>query len=151
MTSQYFIVATQSRAKSIYETMKRNGSKRKAITEDRPMLLSRRESQVVVLMGKGLSRAQISDRLGVSRKCVSVFIERARAKLRLKTSLQLRLLAVRLAISADKQTRLIRWKKPGRSVVGAFRFVAETTVSQLHPSTFPIRRDCHETQVRTPC
>ncbi len=39
------------------------------------MLLSRRESQVVELMGKGLSRAEISDRLGVSRKCVSVFIE----------------------------------------------------------------------------
>jgi DNA-binding CsgD family transcriptional regulator len=29
------------------------------------MLLSRREAQVVVLMGKGLSRAEISDRLGV--------------------------------------------------------------------------------------
>ena len=42
------------------------------------MSLSRRESQVVELMGKGLSRAEISNRLGVSRKCVSVFIERAR-------------------------------------------------------------------------
>jgi orotate phosphoribosyltransferase-like protein len=37
--------------------------------------LSPRESQVVELMGKGFSRAEISDRLGVSRKCVSVFIE----------------------------------------------------------------------------
>ena len=69
------------------------------------MLLSRRESQVVELMGKGLSRAEISDRLGVSRKCVSVFIERARAKFRLKTSLQLRLLAFRMAMSGDKRTR----------------------------------------------
>src|SRR5437660_6630088 len=87
------------------KTMKRRPSKRKAVREDRLMLLSRRESQVVELMGKGLSRAEISDRLGVSRKCVSVFIERARRKFALKTSLQLRLLAFRLAISADKQTR----------------------------------------------
>ena len=42
------------------------------------MLLSSRESQVVELMGKGWSRAEISDGLGVSRKCVSVFIARAR-------------------------------------------------------------------------
>jgi len=69
------------------------------------MLLSPRESQVVELMGKGLSRAEISDRLGVSRKCVSVFIERARGKFHVKTSLQLRLLAFRLAIFADKQPR----------------------------------------------
>jgi DNA-binding CsgD family transcriptional regulator len=58
--------------------MKRKRSKRKAVNEDQLMLLSRRESQVVELMGKGLSRAEISDRLGVSRKCVSVFIERER-------------------------------------------------------------------------
>ena len=80
-------------------------SKRKAVREDRPMGLSRRESQVVELMGKGLKRAEIADRLGVSRKCVSVFIERARAKFRLKTSLQLRHLAFRLASFADKQLR----------------------------------------------
>jgi len=54
---------------------------------------------------RGLSRAEISDRLGVSRKCVSVFIERARAKFRLKTSLQLRHLAFRLAMFAEKRTR----------------------------------------------
>ena len=42
------------------------------------MGLSRRESEVVQLMGRGLKRAEISDRLGVSRKCVSVFIARAR-------------------------------------------------------------------------
>ena len=76
-------------------TGKRSG--RKAVSEDRLMLLSRRESQVVELMGKGWSRAEISDRLGVSRKCVSVFIERTRKKFRLKTSLQLRHLAFRLA------------------------------------------------------
>ncbi|PYS70414.1 MAG: hypothetical protein DMF73_12935 [Acidobacteria bacterium] len=76
--------------------MKRKRSKRKVVREDRPKLLSRRESQVVELMGKGLSRAEISDRLGVSRKCVSVFIERARAKFHLKTALQLRHLAFRL-------------------------------------------------------
>jgi len=58
--------------------MKRKPGKGKAVREDRLMLLSRRESQVVELMGKGLSRPEISDRLGVSRKCVSVFIERAR-------------------------------------------------------------------------
>ena len=69
------------------------------------MLLSPRESQVVELMGKGLSRAEISDRLGVSRKCVSVFIARARAKFGLKTALQLRHLAFRLAMSAGKRTR----------------------------------------------
>ena len=80
--------------------MKRKRSKRKAVREDRPMLLSRRASQVVELMGKGLSRAEISDRL-----CVSVFIERARAKFRLKTSLQLRLLAFRIAMPSDKRTR----------------------------------------------
>jgi len=85
--------------------MKRKRSKRTAVREDRPMLLSPRESQVVELMGKGWSRAEISDRLGVSRKCVSVFIERARAKLRLKTSLQLRLLAFRMAMSGGKRTR----------------------------------------------
>ena len=85
--------------------MKRKRSKRKAVREDRLMLLSPRESQVVELMGKGLSRAEISNRLGVSRKCVSVFIERARAKLRLKTSLQLRLLAFRMAMSGGKRTR----------------------------------------------
>ena len=82
--------------------MKIERSKRKAIREDRPVLLSRRESQVVELMGKGLSRAEISDRLGVSRKCVTVFIERARAKFRLKTALQLRHLAFRLASFAGK-------------------------------------------------
>ena len=85
--------------------MKRKRSKRKAVKEDQLMLLSPRESQVVELMGKGWSRAEISDRLGVSRKCVSVFIERARAKFRLKTSLQLRLLAFRMAMSGDKRTR----------------------------------------------
>jgi DNA-binding NarL/FixJ family response regulator len=69
--------------------MKRKHSKRKAVKEDQLMLLSRRESQVVELMGKGLSRGEISDRLGVSRKCVSVFIEREREKLGIKTSLQL--------------------------------------------------------------
>ena len=36
---------------------------------------------------------------------VSAFIERARKKFRLKTSLQLRHLAFRLAMSADKRTR----------------------------------------------
>ena len=93
-------------AKSIYEPMKRKRSKRKAIRgEDRAMLLSPRESQVVKLMGKGSSRAEISDRLGVSRKCVSVFIERVRAKFRLKTAVQLRHLAFRLAMVADKGTR----------------------------------------------
>src|SRR4029077_16326411 len=102
---QVFHVATLSQAKSIYEPMKRKPSKRKAVREDRPMALSRRESQAVKLMGKGLSRAEISDRLKVSRKCVSVFIERARAKFRLKTSLQLRHLAFRLAMFADKRTR----------------------------------------------
>ena len=85
--------------------MKRKRSKRKAIREDRPMLLSPRESQVVKLMGKGLRRAEIADRLGVSRKCVSVFIERARAKFRLKTAVQLRLLAFRMAMSGGKRTR----------------------------------------------
>jgi DNA-binding CsgD family transcriptional regulator len=85
--------------------MTRNRRKRSPVREDRPMSLSRRESQVVELMGKGLSRAEISDRLGVSRKCVSVFIERARGKFRLKTALQLRHLAFRLAMSADKRTR----------------------------------------------
>src|SRR5438105_5235127 len=78
-------------------------SKRKAVTEDRPMLLSRRESQVVELMGKGLSRAEISDQLGVSRKCVSVFIQRARAKFHLTTALQLRHLAFRLASFGRKK------------------------------------------------
>jgi len=85
--------------------MKRKRNKRKAVSEDRPRLLSSRESQVVELMGKGLSRAEIADRLGVSRKYVSVFIERARAKFRLKTSLQLRHLAFRLTMFADKRTR----------------------------------------------
>jgi DNA-binding NarL/FixJ family response regulator len=85
--------------------MARKRSKRTSIREDQRMLLSRRESQVVKLMGKGLSRAGISNRLGVSRKCVSVFIERARGKFRLKTALQLRHLAFRLAMSADKRTR----------------------------------------------
>src|SRR5438445_5775159 len=84
------------RQNRIYETMTTKRNKRKAVREDRLMSLSRRESQVVRLMGKGLSRAEISDRLGVSRKCVSVFIERARGKFRLKTSLQLRLLAFRM-------------------------------------------------------
>src|SRR5947199_3428357 len=80
-------------------TLKRKRSKRKAVREDRPMLLSRRESQVVELMGKGLTRAEISDRLGVSRKCVSVFIERARGKFHLKTAVQLAHLAFRLQVS----------------------------------------------------
>src|SRR5436305_12697430 len=84
--------------------MKRKRSKRKAVREDRPMMLSRRESQVVELMGKGLSRAEISDRLGVSRKCVSAFTERARGKFHLKTALQLRLLAFR--IDAKKKSLL---------------------------------------------
>jgi DNA-binding CsgD family transcriptional regulator len=64
-----------------------------------------RQYVVSELMGKGLSKAEISNRLGVSRKCVSVFIERARAKFRLKTSLQLRHLAFRMAMFADKRTR----------------------------------------------
>jgi DNA-binding NarL/FixJ family response regulator len=98
-------VATPSQPKSDLRTMTRKRSKRKAVREDRPMLLSRRESQVVELMGKGLSRAEISDRLGVSRKCVSVFIERARGKFHLKTSLQLRHLAFRSVMSAGKQPR----------------------------------------------
>ena len=82
MVSQYFMLLTVS-DKIDLQTMKRKRSKRKAVREDRPMLLSPRESQVVKLMGKGLTRAEIADRLGVSRKCVSVFIERAR-KLSLK-------------------------------------------------------------------
>ena len=85
--------------------MKRKRSKRKAVREEQLMSLSPRESQVVELMGKGLSRAEISNRLGVSRKCVSVFIERARAKFRLKTAVQLRLLAFRSAMFADKRMR----------------------------------------------
>ena len=48
--------------------MKRKRSKRKAVREDRSTLLSPRESQVVELMGKGLSRAEISNRLGVSKE-----------------------------------------------------------------------------------
>jgi DNA-binding CsgD family transcriptional regulator len=98
MSSQYFMFYTVS-------GMKRKRSKRKAIREDRPTPLSRRESQVFKLMGKGLRRAEIADRLGVSRKCVSVFIERARAKFRLKTAVQLRLLAFRSAMFADKRMR----------------------------------------------
>jgi len=86
-------------------TMKRKRSKRKAVREDRPMLLSRHQSQVVKLMGKGLSRGESSDRSGVSRKCVSVFIARARGKFHLKTALQLRHLAFQLAMSAGKRTR----------------------------------------------
>ena len=82
--------------------MKGKRSERNAVREDRPILLSRRESQVVELMGKGWSRAEISDRLGVSRKCVSIFIERARKNFRLKTSPQLRLLAFRIASLAVK-------------------------------------------------
>ena len=66
------------------------------------MSLSRRESQIVELMGEGFSRAEISDRLGVFRKCVSVFIERARGKFHLKTALQLRHLAFQLASFAGK-------------------------------------------------
>ena len=69
------------------------------------MLLSPRESQVVELMGKGLRRAEIADRLGVSRKCVSVFIERARGKFGLKTAVQLRPLAFQMAMCGDKRTR----------------------------------------------
>src|SRR6266576_2241427 len=105
MISQYFMVASLPRSRNRFMNMKTKRSKRKAVREDRPRLLSPRELQVVELMGKGLSRAEISDRLGVSRKCVSVFIERARRKFRLKTSLQLRHLAFRLASSADKRTR----------------------------------------------
>src|SRR5881398_2726689 len=82
-----------------FTNMTRNPSKRSPVREDRLMSLSRRESQVVELMGKGLSRAEISNRLGVSRKCVSVFIERARAKFRLKTAFQLRHLDFRLQAS----------------------------------------------------
>src|SRR5207248_6381618 len=100
MTSQYFMLLHRLDAKIDLRAMKRKRSKLKAVREDRPMGLSRRESQVVKLMGKGLKRAEISDRLGVSRKCVSCFIERARAKFRVKTSLQLRLLAFRLAMFA---------------------------------------------------
>jgi DNA-binding CsgD family transcriptional regulator len=48
------------------------------------MLLSLRESQVVVLMGKGLRRAEISNRLGVSRKCVSAFHRAGAKKISLK-------------------------------------------------------------------
>ena len=85
--------------------MTRKRSKLKAVREDRPMGLSRREAEVVVLMGKGLSRAEISNRLGVSTKCVSCFIERARKKFRLKTALKLRHLAFRLQFSlANKLT-----------------------------------------------
>jgi len=51
----------------------------------------------------GLSRAEISDQLGVSRKCVSVFIERARGKFHLTTALQLRHLAFRLASFGRKK------------------------------------------------
>ena len=71
-------------AKIDLRAMTRKRSKLKAVREDRPMLLSRRESQVVELLGKGLSRAEIADRLGVSRKCVSVFIERGARKISLK-------------------------------------------------------------------
>src|SRR6266446_5386344 len=102
MISQYLMLLRCLAGKIDLRTMKRKRSKRKAVREDRPMLLSRRESQVVELMGKGLSRAEISDRLGVSRKCVSVFIERARGKFHLKTALQLRHLAFRLASFAGK-------------------------------------------------
>ena len=82
MTSQYFMLLHRLEAKIDLRAMTRKRSKLKAVREDRPMLLSRRESQVVELMGKGLSRAEISNRLGVSRKCVSMFIERAREKFR---------------------------------------------------------------------
>src|SRR4029077_5409026 len=105
MISQYCMLLHRLDAKSDLRAMTRKRSKLKAVRKDRSMLLSPRESQVVELMGKGLSRAEISDRLRVSRKCVSVFIERARGKSRLKTSLQLRHLAFRLAMFADKRTR----------------------------------------------
>jgi DNA-binding CsgD family transcriptional regulator len=72
---------------------------------DQAVSLSRRESQVIEVISKGLSRAEISDRLGVSRKCVNVFIERARGKFRSKRALQLGHLAIRLAMFADKRTR----------------------------------------------
>src|SRR5439155_9887665 len=111
MISHYCMLLTVS-GKIDLRTMKRKRSKRKAVREDRPMLLSRRESQVVELMGKGLTRAEIADRLGVSRKCVSVFIERARGKFHLKTALKLRHLAFRLQVS--------RASKPLSSVY--FRF-----------------------------
>jgi hypothetical protein len=51
MVSQYFMLLTVS-DKIDLQTMKRKRSKRKAVREDRPMLLSPRESQVVELMGK---------------------------------------------------------------------------------------------------
>ena len=99
-------------AKIDLRAMTRKRSKLKAVREDRPMLLSPRESQVVELMGKGLSRAEISDRLGVSRKCVSVFIERARGKFHFKTALKLRHLAFRLAMFSDKQNAIGHIGKP---------------------------------------
>ena len=51
------------------------------------MLLSRRESGLLKLMGKGLSRAEIADRLGVSRNA-ECFHQAHASKFRLKTSLQ---------------------------------------------------------------
>ena|SRR5437762_2696990 len=101
MISQYFKLLHGLR-QNRFMNNEEKAQQTKSVREDRPMLLSPRESQVVELMGKGLSRAEISDRLGVSRKCVTVFIERARAKFRLKTALQLGYLAFRLASSADR-------------------------------------------------
>ena len=102
LTSQYFMLLHRLDAKIDLRAMTRKRSKLKAVREDRPMGLSRREAEVVVLMGKGLSRAEISNRLGVSTKCASCFIERARKKFRLKTALKLRHLAFRLASFAGK-------------------------------------------------
>ena len=69
-----------------------------------------RQYVVSELMAKGLSRDEISGRLGVSTKCVSVFIERARGKFHLKTSLQLRHLAFRFAMFADNERDKPYWK-----------------------------------------
>jgi DNA-binding NarL/FixJ family response regulator len=75
-------------------------------------LLSDRELEVFRLIGQGLASRQIAERMNLSTRTVDTYRERLKSKLQLKSTVELRHLAVHWTLEPAQATRPAKPKKP---------------------------------------